>query len=513
MKANPRKSLLALVLGFAAMLAQAQVALQKNWKDDVEKQLASRAVGEPDATKRLALLSQWKQQYPQTDYDEERLLAFFVSHVSLGQVAAVEQEAQELLSRNPSTGPLYLALLTPAMKEPSPAILNLVASSGATLVLQTTLAQKPANMSEEAWQAGQKAIQTLGYNSLGWVALQRQQFQPAETVLLKSLEINPNQGAVSVSLGLAMLQQNDPDQIPKGIHHFTRAAVYDGPGALDATTRTALQSSVRAAYMSLGGTERGWEGLRTKAKIVPTPPPDFGIKNAQEVQIEKMIASSLLPSGGVPAQPQYEDKYVEGTLFLVGKSAEGAVQVSVSKDKEIGAFIHLTNLSQDSVTIRPSDITLTAIQKARREKPEILKGYEPQVYLQKVRGGRSRRMVLASMFYGMGANMQSTAQVSGTYNGSQSGSFTATMTDHAAANARTDTFVRALRTQFQEQLAAVSQRLLRAHTLTAGGSYSGYVYFDAKKADFYNLTVPVGAEFFTFRFSLDKRGQAIPAPR
>jgi len=79
-------------------------------------------------------------------------------------------------------------------------------------------------------------VETLAYTTLGWIAMQRKNWQTAEEDLKKSLAITPNSGDCDYLLATSMYSQkaDKPAELPTALYYFARAAAYDGPNSLNA---------------------------------------------------------------------------------------------------------------------------------------------------------------------------------------------------------------------------------------------------------------------------------------
>ncbi len=293
------KSLLSMavvaVLGVSAAFAQAQ-APKKQPKDQVEYDLYVNSVKETDANKKLALLEQWKQKYPGSDFKLERNQLMLATYQQLNQPAKMVEVAKEMIADDPKefTALYWITLLTPSLysaSAPPPEALDLgeKSANGMLANLDATFAaeKKPANTPEDAWKKARVEAESLGHKTLGWIAMQRKQNEQAEQAFIKSLQLNANNAEASYWLGLVMLAQKKPEKQGEALYHFARAAAYDGQGALAPEARKTIETYLTNAYTRYHGKdEQGLADLHKTARENAFPPEGFKIKNIYEIQAE-----------------------------------------------------------------------------------------------------------------------------------------------------------------------------------------------------------------------------------
>jgi hypothetical protein len=77
----------------------------KKFKDRAEFELWRSTQKQRDPRARLEVLLEWKRQYPETDFKEDRLLGLTMAHKQLGHAEETLEAAKELLAidrTNPS---------------------------------------------------------------------------------------------------------------------------------------------------------------------------------------------------------------------------------------------------------------------------------------------------------------------------------------------------------------------------------------------------------------------------
>ena len=267
--------------------AQAPAA-QKNWKDRAEYDLYESITKTQEPAKRLELLNQWKDKYPATDFKQERLLLYLNTYQGLNQAAPMYATAKDIVASDPKdmTGLYWLNMLAPV--QPGAAtnadVLDTAEKAGKGILenLDTAFAadKKPAQASAEQWSKARSDMGALGHKTLGWVFMSRKQNEDSEKELRASLAQNPNAGEVDYWLGSVLYAQK---KVPEALFYFARASQYDGPGALDAATRTKVNDYLGKAYKGYHGDETGLDALKTLAKTSPAPPADYSVKSVTEI--------------------------------------------------------------------------------------------------------------------------------------------------------------------------------------------------------------------------------------
>jgi len=217
--------------------------------------------------------------------------------------------------------------------------------------------------------------------------------------------------------------------------------------------------------------------------------------------------------------PQYEDRYVRGAYFRVGRKNDLQVWVSASKGSDLQFFVYVVNGSERRITMVPHLIRVDVPLQSRAGATETLKTYSAEDYERKVRNRDAWNLFAAAFAAGMANQPRpQTSSVSGSYYGSSygsngnylyNGSYYGTITrwpsaaDYADAQARTRVQMDGMRDQLDASFSQMSQTLMRIQTMDAGSYYGGLVYAQKRGRDYF-VTVPFGGEDFEFAFSFKK---------
>jgi hypothetical protein len=283
------KAFVGVVLAAALVAGAWAQAPQKNYKDRAEYDLYSSILKETNAQKKLELLNQWKEKYPATEFNLERLEQFLATYQALNKGPELLAAAKELVAADPKNmrGLYWVTIFTLNNNTPEQLDAGQKAAQGLLANVNDVFApdKKPASISEDAWKKERANIEILAYTVQGWVGMTRKENDAAVAAFKKALELNPVNGQVSYWLGSTLLRKGETQG--EGLYHIARAAVLEGPGALDPNVRNQLQAYLQKVYAQYHGDSGGLEELKAKAKENALPPADFKIKRADEVAAEK----------------------------------------------------------------------------------------------------------------------------------------------------------------------------------------------------------------------------------
>ncbi len=272
----------------AALIRSAQApAQQKQAKDQQEADLINSAFKETNPTKKIAILDEWKQKYPETAFKVERLQSYIQAYQQANQLPKAVDAARELVGMVPADflANFSIASLAPFLGSNDPKLLSDIEQVANALLAGKV--EKPANVPEAAWAEAQKQAQPVAHQALGWVAMQQKKNDVAEQEFLKALQLNPTAAQVSYWLGTVIVAQKNPDKNALAFFSFARAAAYNGPGALPPAGRQEIDKYLTKLYKGYHGDESGLAEMKALAQTKPLPPSDFKVKSSAEVQAEK----------------------------------------------------------------------------------------------------------------------------------------------------------------------------------------------------------------------------------
>lgn len=270
---------------FGQAAAPSSNAPQKNWKDRAEYDLYVSIGQDQNPKTRLEKLQLWEMKYPMTEWKKERQTLFLTTYAAANMPKDAVDEANKILAEDPKdfTAQYYIMLFTQPLytANQSPEILD--EGDKAAKAILATIDTPPPNVTAAQWAKLRPDVEVLAYKNLGFIAMQRKNWDDAEMNLQKALMLTPNDAAVDFQMGTAIASEKKVDRIPAALFYFARAATYQGQGALNPAGQKAALDYVQKQYKNFHGSDDGFNDLIAAAKSSPTPPAGFTIKNANEI--------------------------------------------------------------------------------------------------------------------------------------------------------------------------------------------------------------------------------------
>jgi len=263
-------------------------------KDQQEANMINAVIKEPDPNKRVTELDEWKQKYPQTQFDSQRDLLYLVTYTQLKKGREAIDQAKEVLAKHPDD---YMALVTimtfgPTMNGGKPsqedfdttmAAANHMLNDGDKVFADSN---RPGTVSAAEWPKVRPYWEKTLPNVEAQMWVNRKDNAQAEDQLGKLLQKYPNDAVIDQMMGGALLaqQKDHPEKAPVALFYYARAACYDGDGALPAATRNGLKSGfLTRAYNTYHGSADGLDQLCQTAKANAAPPSDFKILSVADI--------------------------------------------------------------------------------------------------------------------------------------------------------------------------------------------------------------------------------------
>jgi tetratricopeptide (TPR) repeat protein len=281
-------------LGFTPLRMMAQdpapaAAQGPQWKNQAEFDLFTAITKETDPKAKIQKIQQWEKDFPDTAFMAQRRTLLMTTYFQLGQAKEAVDVAKQILATTPNDfSALYITVtLTQSLAgaNPTPAVLDQGEKAATALLGIDT---PPATLTPEQWASQKPQVQNLAHTTLGWIGLQRKNYPAAESEYQKSLQIDPNNGAIDYQLATAIYSEKDPSKMPTALFYYARAATYEGPGALNPDGRKQVMAFVQKAYKGYHGSNDGFDALIAKAKASPTAPGDMAIKSALDIAKAEM---------------------------------------------------------------------------------------------------------------------------------------------------------------------------------------------------------------------------------
>jgi tetratricopeptide (TPR) repeat protein len=234
-------------------------------KDQGEYDLGQAAMKETDPQKKLDLMHQWEQKYPDSDFKGQRAV----------QIASAESQiAAKALQPGASA-----ADMAAAQKYADDLIDN----------LDKYLApeNKPEGATDAQWKQAKDTIILQAHLELGAVYASRKEDAKTEAEYRKILAIDPSNAATAYSLGILIYRQKKVERFPEAFFWIARGVGITGPEALPATTKIAADKYLKQAYDGYHGDDTGLDDLKKMASTNPNPPADLKIKSLIDIENEK----------------------------------------------------------------------------------------------------------------------------------------------------------------------------------------------------------------------------------
>lgn len=270
---------------FGQAAAPSSSTPQKTWKDRAEYDLYTSIGQDQNPKTRLEKLEQWQKQYPKTDWEDVRQQAFLTTYAANNMGKEAVDEAKKILAADPKnfTANYYIMLFTQPLytQNQSPQLLD--DGEKAAKAVLASIDTPPANVSADQWAKLRPAVENLAYTNLGFIDMQRKNWDQAEMDLQKALTLKPDDAAVDYELGTAIASEKKVDRIPAALFYFARAATITGPNALNPAAQKSAMDYVQKQYKNFHGSDQGFNDLLAAAKSSPTLPATFSIKNANEI--------------------------------------------------------------------------------------------------------------------------------------------------------------------------------------------------------------------------------------
>ena len=286
-----------------ALLAAATLAIclgaqekKKEWKDRTEYDLYENITKTSDANAWLETLGKWSRTYPETDYADIRRQMYLETYRTLERPREAFNAAVEVLKDNPNNLVALSAIVgyVYRLNPPRPDDIDTAEKASSSILnnLDTIYSKenRPPAMTDAEAAKAKPALKVFAQRTIGWIAYTRKDWPKAETELAKVLQLDPSQGQVSYWLGVAILSQAQPEKQPQALYDFARAAAYDGTGALSAADRQQVQTYLDSIYKKYHGSPEGLDKLEAQARMTALPPADLQIKNAAEIEKERIEA-------------------------------------------------------------------------------------------------------------------------------------------------------------------------------------------------------------------------------
>jgi len=287
---NYRGTLAKLAVLAAASALLAGAASMAGWTDRKEYDLVLKIRGEATPEKKLALLEQWKKDYPQTEMRQVRRELFLATYQSMEDTPKMFATAQEMVADQPQNfvGVYWCTLLTPEMKNPKAETLDAGGKAAqqllASLNVYFAANQKPDSVSAADWQKQKGAAELLAQRTIGYVQWKKGDYPGAEKAFAAYLQKDPKSAEVMSWLGYTLAADN---QLIPAAWQLSRAAASRDEEALPDLWRGHVDDMAERLYVWYHGASDGLDKLKAAAAANPFPPADFQVESVEAMKQRK----------------------------------------------------------------------------------------------------------------------------------------------------------------------------------------------------------------------------------
>jgi tetratricopeptide (TPR) repeat protein len=284
-------------VGPMRMHGQASPGPEKKYKDDAEFPLYDSILKDTNPKTKLDKLQEWERKYPSTDFIKERRQLFFATYLAAQMPKETMAAAQQVLADDPKDfNALYytMFLLNVVYQGNQPALLD--QAEKACNALLASIDTAPPGVDADKWAKLRPDIERMSHATLGFIGVQRQNWDSAEGELKKVLQLDPNGtncqppmptwaccGNIDYLMYYTLAKKKN---YSPAFFYYARAAAYDGTGASLAAQRQGYMSDVQKLYTTYHGSTEGFSDLLAMAKTTPNPPDGFHIKSKGEIAKE-----------------------------------------------------------------------------------------------------------------------------------------------------------------------------------------------------------------------------------
>lgn len=267
----------------AGIPAAPQAARAPQWKSREEYDAFAAIQKAASPQQKISAADAFLAKYPTSDFKATADMIKLQAYVQLKEVNQAITAANSALAANPIsvikiTALHYLAYVFPYVYKPNDANatsqLAEARSQAQEGLQELQQAQKPAGLSQDAFETQIKQFRSDFNRAIGFAALQQKDYNGAITSLKAAAEDNPDDSYTFSFLGQAYLFVKPPDY-NSALWYLARA---DALAKKDSTPNLAgLEKLYSQWYEFRHGSNAGEDALVTQADGSPTPPAGFNV--------------------------------------------------------------------------------------------------------------------------------------------------------------------------------------------------------------------------------------------
>ncbi len=364
--------------------APPQAASGPQWKSRDEYDAYSAMANEKDPDKQIALAQAFIQKFPTSDFISGAYTVEMTVYAKKGNTDQAIDAAKKVLSSDANNldALAFLSYVFPfkyKKEDPNAATELTQAQANAQHGLEVLQKlQKPASVSQDAYDTYVKAKRALFNGTVGFVALQQTNYPDAIKYLKQAKQDNPSDVYTVYRLALAYLLSSPPDD-DNGIWYYSRAL--DLAKAANDPNVADWEKYLNQTYLAYHGTDTGLSDIEAQAKTQSDPPAGFAVGKVQPPPAKTgnntvdafNDLTYQLKLGGVTAQNQWDA--IKGQPI----SNFGGTVESVEKGDDPKTFlIHIAVLpdtkSSDGYDIVLKDSTQPNVKNLAKDDSVLFKG-------------------------------------------------------------------------------------------------------------------------------------------
>jgi tetratricopeptide (TPR) repeat protein len=254
-----------LLASFALAQDPPAAAAPKTAKDQIEFGLMTDLNKEADPSKKLPILDQWTEKYPDTVFKQERNYYYIDAYskiISKGLQASAPADAVEAAQKAAQT---------------------LIDKADAFFSSENKL----PSATDDQWAQAKKQVLLQAHGALVTIATNKKDFPTAEAEYKKLIAMDEGNALMYSSLAGLIMSERNVARYPDAIYLYARAISLAGPGAIkDDATKKSLTDYLVRIYNNYHGGPDGLDDVKAKAVTAPYPPADFHIKSVTEISME-----------------------------------------------------------------------------------------------------------------------------------------------------------------------------------------------------------------------------------
>jgi len=330
---------------------QAAQAKQPQWKSRDEYDAFNAMATEKDPNKKISLAEAFLQKFANSDFRDVAYVAIMQAHFQVGDSAKAIDAGRKALEANPDNidALAFLSFAFPFVyKADDPdatAKLSRAESDGRHGLEVLQKIPKPANVTDEQFNAYVKPMRSVFNGMIGFAALQRKDYPAAVTGFKAAAEDNPSDVYTFYRLGLAYLYSS-PADYDRAVWYIARAVSLANAAKNPAGPE--IEKFLKRAYVNYHGNDQGLQDIVTQAASAVDPPEGFKVapmetpKQTGNPNIDAFNQMTFtLKLGGEKAQKTWDA--LKGQTIELG----GAVD-SVERGTDPGVYLVRIDILQQS---------------------------------------------------------------------------------------------------------------------------------------------------------------------